>query len=60
MAKSRIVQRPSDVDIVDTEVFQVSEYALIYNPVYKITFRNLKNKKEKTVSIDGISAEIIK
>jgi hypothetical protein len=60
MAKSKIIQRPADVDTVDREVFQVIEYAVIYNPIYKITFQNLKTKEEKTVSIDGVSAEIIK
>ena len=59
MAKSKIIQRPADVDDVDTEMFQVTEYAIIYNPIYKITFRNEKTKEEKTVSIDGVSAEII-
>jgi hypothetical protein len=60
MAKAKIIQRPSDVDTVDNEVFQVNEYVIIYNPVYKITFRNVKTKEDKTVSIDGVSAEIIK
>jgi len=60
MAKSKIIKRPSDVDTIDNEIFQVTEYAIIYNPIYKITFRNLKNKEEKTISIDGVSAEIIK
>ena len=59
MAKSKIIQRPADVDTVDNEVFQVNEYAIIYNPIYKITFQNLKTKEEKTVSIDGVSSEII-
>jgi len=60
MAKSKLIKRPSDVDTLENEVFQVTEYAIIYNPIYKITFRNLKNKEEKTVSIDGVSAEILK
>ncbi len=60
MAKSKIIQRPSDVDEVDREIFQVTEYAIIYNPIYKITFRNEKTKEEKTVSIDGVSGEIIR
>ncbi len=59
-AKSKIIKRPSDVDDVDKEIFQVTEYAIIYNPIYKITFRNEKTKEEKTVSIDGVSGEIIK
>jgi hypothetical protein len=59
MAKSRIIKRPSDVDTIDNEIFHVTEYAMIYNPIYKITFRNVKTKEEKTVSIDGVSGEII-
>jgi hypothetical protein len=60
IAKTKIIKRPSDVDTVDNEIFNVTEYALIYNPIYKITFSNVKTKEEKTVSIDGVSAEIIK
>ncbi|PVX26824.1 MAG: hypothetical protein CW716_05215 [Candidatus Bathyarchaeum sp.] len=60
MAKTKTIQRPSDVDDVDNELFQVTEYAIIYNPIYKITLRNEKTKEEKTVSIDGVSGEIIK
>ena len=59
IAKSKIVKRPSDVDAVDDEIFNVTEYAIIYNPVYKITFRNVKNNEEKVVSIDGVTSEVI-
>ncbi len=60
MAKNKLIKRPSDVDTIDNEIFQVTEHAIIYNPIYIITFRNVKNKEEKSVSIDGVSAEIIK
>jgi hypothetical protein len=60
LAKSKLVNRPPEVENIENELFQVTEYAIIYNPVYKITFRNTKNKEEKTVSIDGVTAEIIK
>lgn len=60
IAKSKLIKRPSDANIVDNEVFQITEYAVVYNPVYKITFRNMKNKEEITVSIDGVTAEVIK
>jgi len=60
LAKTKIINRPADVDSVEDEMFQVNEYAVIYNPVYRITFRNTKSKEEKTVSVDGVTAEIIK
>jgi hypothetical protein len=60
LAKTKLINRPENMDTVENELFQVTEYAIIYNPVYKITFRNTKNKEEKTVSVDGVTAEIIK
>ena len=60
LAKSKLINRPKEVENIENELFQVTEYAIIYNPIYKITFRNTKNKEEKTVSIDGVTAEIIK
>ena len=59
MAKTKIIKRPSDVDNVDNEIFQVTEHVIIYNPIYIITFRNVKTKEEKTVRIDGVTAEVI-
>ena len=59
LAKTKLINRPAEVDMFEDELFQVTEYAIIYNPVYKITFRNTKNKEEKTVSVDGVTAEII-
>jgi len=60
IAKTKLIKRPPDVDNIENEYFQITEHAIIYNPIYEITFRNMKNKKEKTVNIDGVSAEIIK
>jgi len=59
LAKTKLINRPAEVGTYEDELFQVTEYAIIYNPVYKITFRNTKNKEEKTVSVDGVTAEII-
>jgi hypothetical protein len=59
LAKTKLVKRPSDVDDIDTEMFEVSEHAIIYNPIYVITFRNIKTKEEKTVNIDGVTAEVV-
>ena len=59
IAKKRLIKRPSDVDVIDNEEFQIIEHATIYNPIYVITFRNIKTKEEKTVNIDGVTAEVI-
>lgn len=60
LAKSKLIRRPADMGTINNELFQVTEHAIIYSPVYKIMFRNIKTKEEKTVKIDGITAEISK
>jgi len=57
--KSRIVKRPSDVDVIENELFQISEHAVIYSPIYEITFRNVKTNEEKIIRIDGVTAKIM-
>jgi len=59
MAKNKIIKRPSDLDNVDNEMFQVTEHAKIYNPIYIITLRNVNTKEEKTVRIDGVTAKVV-
>jgi hypothetical protein len=59
MVKSRIVKRPSDMTEIEEELFQISEHAVIYSPLYEITFRNVRTGEERVVKIDGVSAKII-
>ncbi len=59
MAKARIVKRPPDADSIENELFQIFEHAVIYSPIYEITFRNLKTGEEKIMKIDGVTAKIV-
>ena len=59
LVKSRIVKRPSNIGKIEDELFQVSEHAVIYSPIYEITFRNSRTDEEKLVKIDGVTAKII-
>ena len=59
MVKSRIVKRPSEMTKIEEELFQISEHAVIYSPIYEITFRNVRTGEERLVKIDGVSAKII-
>jgi hypothetical protein len=59
LVKSKIVKRPSDLAKIEEELFQVSEHAMIYSPVYEITFRNVGTGEEKLIKIDGVTAKII-
>jgi len=57
--KNRIVKRPANIGEIEEELFQVSEHAVIYSPVYEITFRNEKTAEEKVIKIDGVTAKVI-
>jgi len=59
MVKSKIVKRPPEADRVENELFQIFEHAVIYSPIYEITFRNVKTGEEKAIRIDGVTAKII-
>jgi hypothetical protein len=55
--KSRIVRRPSEILCIHNELFKVSERALIYKPMYKVTVRNVKTQKEIAMIIDAITGK---
>jgi hypothetical protein len=55
--KSRIVKRPIDILCIHSELFKVSERAVIYKPMYEITVRNFKTEKETTLTIDAITGK---
>ncbi len=59
LVKARIVKRPSDITKVEEEVFHISEHAVIYSPIYEITFRNVGTNEEKLIKIDGVTAKIV-
>jgi len=59
IVKSRIVKRPPDADVIENELFQISEHAVIYSPIYEVTFRNVKTGEEKIIRIDGVTAKIV-
>jgi len=57
--RSRIVQRPEKMTRIEKELFEVSEHAVIYTPIYWLTFQNVKTGEKKIVKIDGVTAKIL-
>lgn len=55
--KSRIVKRPLDIAHVHKELFMVSERAVIYRPMYKLMFQNIRTGEEATVIIDAVTGQ---
>jgi len=57
--RSKVVQRPTEADRIATELFEVSERAVIYIPIYEITLQNAKTDEKKIVKMDGVTAKIL-
>lgn len=60
MIRSRLVTRPTDINRVVSEVFEVDERAVIYTPRFKVKFKNTKTGEERAVEFDGVTAEKLK
>ncbi len=56
--RSRIVNRPSGIDEVTKEWFEVNQRTVIYIPTYELIFQDVKTGKEAVVEIDGITGKI--
>jgi hypothetical protein len=59
MLRTKIFKRPANVSWIENELFEVNERLVIYVPRFKVTFKNVKNGKEKTVVFDGITGKLI-
>jgi hypothetical protein len=57
--KSKIVKRPTDINRLVREIFEVNERAVIYTPRFKVRYKNVRTDEEKTVEFDGVTAERI-
>ena len=57
--RSRIAKRPADVAEIIRENFEINERTIIYNPVYELTYKNLKNGKKVTVIINGVTGGVV-
>ena len=57
--KDTMVRRPRDADVIEEELFQIREHAVIYSPIYEVTLRHAKTGEEKQVRIDGVTAQLI-
>ena len=49
LVKAKIVKRPSGVAKIEDELFQVLEQAVIYSPIYEITFSNVRTDRKSVV-----------
>jgi hypothetical protein len=57
MLRSRILRRPADISRIVSELFEVTERAVIYTPRFTVLYRNLKTNEERTIEFDGVTGE---
>jgi hypothetical protein len=57
--RAKIVKRPTDINRVVSELFEVDERAVIYTPRFRVTLKNTRTGEEKTVEFDGVTAQRI-
>jgi hypothetical protein len=57
--RNKIVRRPTEIKRVVKELFEVTDRAVIYAPIYKVKFQNVKTGETKTVKFDGVTARLL-
>ena len=57
--RNKIVRRPPEIKRVVKELFEVTDRAVIYTPIYKVKFQNIKTGEMKTVKFDGVTARLL-
>ncbi|HJW97985.1 MAG TPA: hypothetical protein VJ529_02570, partial [Candidatus Bathyarchaeia archaeon] len=57
--KTKIARRPADVAEIIREIFDITDRTIAYYPMYLLTFESAKKRKEATVTIDGITGEMV-
>jgi len=57
--RSKIVRRPPEIKRVVKELFEITDRAVIYTPIYKVKFQNSKTGEAKTVKFDGVTARLL-
>ncbi len=57
--RNKIVKRPMEIKRIVHELFEVTDRAIIYTPIYKVKFQNVKTGEMKTVKFDGVTARLL-
>jgi len=57
--RAEILKRPADINRVVSEVFEVSERAVIYTPRFTVLYTSARTGEQKTIEFDGVTAQRI-
>lgn len=57
--RSKIAGRPKGVKRIVRELFEIKERTLIYTPIYRVLFQNMKSGEVKALEFDGVTSKRI-
>jgi hypothetical protein len=57
--RKRTITRPPNIGRIAKEVFEVTEHAVVYTPIYEARCRNLKTGEIKIIPISGITSKML-
>jgi len=58
--RNRIQQRPTDVNWIESETFEVTERLVIYTPRFQTVFRHAKTGREQAAEFDGVTGKLVR
>lgn len=59
IVRERIARRPADIGGIAKEVFEVTEYAVVYTPIYEARCRHLKTGEIKIIPFSGVTSKML-
>lgn len=59
VVRKRTVSKPPNVGRIAKEVFEVTEYAVVYTPIYEARCRHLKTGEIKIIPIGGVTSKML-
>ena len=57
--RKRTAKKPPDIGRIAEEVFEVTEHALVYTPIYEARCRRLKTGEIKIIPISGVTGKML-
>jgi len=59
IVRERVANRPVNIGRIAKEVFEVTEYAVVYTPIYEARCRHLKTGEIKIIPLSGVTSEML-
>ena len=58
--RNRIQKRPTDIDWVESEIFEVTERLVVYTPRFRTVLRHANTGRERAAEFDGVTGKLVR